>query len=396
VLFLVLILKPSLQRRKEFTDPLVAVDPPPLALAGVERSTGLRATWAFEVLLCGGAIVWFAYIGNAYWLSLATQAVIFSIIFLSITVFTGMAGEISLAQGAFAAIGAFTVGQLASRWGLSVFVGIAAGIAIAAVVGALLAIPAMRLGGIYLALATLAFALFFESVIVKFDWASGGLLPVDVPRPIVGPINFTSDRPFFYLCIVLLGAASPKNRSAFVRSSRDTGIAPARCREARSGILGGHQSGAGASPRSQCAPVWRRSARAAAMREGSANYNADFTVQFALFWLVLVVTISPRTVDGAIAAAFALTFFPEVLKAIGVSQSWQYILFGLGAVAYARHPEGTFEHFKLTTQSFLQQRIDAFQQRRAHEPAAEATPDPSTATTAPVARASANVAEGGA
>src|SRR5206468_472229 len=79
-----------------------------------------------DVLLCGGAIVWFAYIGNSYWLSLATQAVIFSIIFLSITVFTGMAGEISLAQGAFAAIGAFTVGQLASRWGVSVFVGIAA------------------------------------------------------------------------------------------------------------------------------------------------------------------------------------------------------------------------------------------------------------------------------
>jgi hypothetical protein len=119
-------------------------------------------------------------------------------------------------------------------------------------------------------------------------------------------------------------------------------------------------------------------------------------VQFALFWLVLVVTISPRTVDGAIAAAFALTFFPEVLKAIGVSQSWQYILFGLGAVAYARHPEGTFEHFKLTTQSFLQQRIDAFQQRRAHEPATEATPDASAAATASVVRAPANVAEGGA
>ena len=42
---------------------------------------------------------------------------IFSIIFLSITVFTGMAGEISLAQGAFAAIGAFTVGQLATPMG---------------------------------------------------------------------------------------------------------------------------------------------------------------------------------------------------------------------------------------------------------------------------------------
>src|SRR5213078_164360 len=145
---------------------------------------------------------------NEYWLSLATQAVIFSIIFLSITVFTGMAGQISLAQGAFAAIGGFACGQLATNHGMSVLVAMLIGIALAAAVGALLAIPALRLGGIYLALATLAFALFFESVIVKFDWASGGLLPVDVPRPIVGPVDFTNDRPFFFLCIVLLAAAA--------------------------------------------------------------------------------------------------------------------------------------------------------------------------------------------
>jgi hypothetical protein len=133
------------------------------------------------------------------------------------------------------------------------------------------------------------------------------------------------------------------------------------------------------------------------MREGAANYSADFTVQFALFWLVLVVTISPRTVDGAIAAAFALTFFPELLKAIGISQSWQYILFGLGAVAYARHPEGTFEHFKITSQRFLQQHIRAFRLPEANEPIVDATADSVRApVTAPVTRASANVAERGA
>ena len=153
VLFFVLILKPSLQRKKEFTDPLAGVDAPPPALAAAERGPGLtRATHILGAAVCTGAIVWFAFIGNAYWLSLATQAVIFSVIFLSITVFTGMAGEISLAQGSFAAIGAFTCGQLATRWGVSVFVGMALGIAIAAAVGALLAIPALRLGGIYLAL----------------------------------------------------------------------------------------------------------------------------------------------------------------------------------------------------------------------------------------------------
>ena len=138
VLFLVLILMPSLRRKKEFADPLVGVDPPPPGLAALERGPGLtRATHIVGTAVCVGAVGWFLFVGNAYWLSLATQAAIFSIIFLSITVFTGMAGEISLAQGAFAAIGAFTVGQLASRWGVSVFVGLAVGIVIAAAVGAL-------------------------------------------------------------------------------------------------------------------------------------------------------------------------------------------------------------------------------------------------------------------
>ena len=54
------------------------------------------------------------------WLFLVTQAVILSTIFLSITVITGFAGQISLCQGTFAAIGGFTVFQLADRHGMSV------------------------------------------------------------------------------------------------------------------------------------------------------------------------------------------------------------------------------------------------------------------------------------
>jgi branched-chain amino acid transport system permease protein len=365
VLFFVLILKPSLKRRKELTDPLGGVDPPPPALAAVQRGPGLtRATYVVQTAVCVGLVAWFAFVGNAYWLSLATQAVIFSIIFLSITVFTGMAGEISLAQGAFAAIGAFTCGQLASRWGVSVFIGVAAGIAIAAAVGALLAIPALRLGGIYLALATLAFALFFEQVIVKFDWAGGGLLPVEVPRPLLGPVNFNSDRAFFFLCIAFLGVAI-----AFVvrirRSSTGLYLRALAGSEVAGSSVGISPARARITAFAVCAGIAAAGGALLGMREGAANYSADFTVQFALFWLVLVVTLGSRTVEGAIIAAFALKFFPELLNGIGVSQSWQYILFGLGAIAFARHPEGTFEHAKLTSQNFLQGLLD----RRRREPA---------------------------
>jgi branched-subunit amino acid ABC-type transport system permease component len=370
VLFFVLVLKPSVRRKKEFTDPLVGVDPPPPALAALDRGPGLTlATHIIGTVVCVAAVSWFLFVGNAYWLSLATQAAIFSIIFLSITVFTGMAGEISLAQGAFAAIGAFTVGQLASRWGVSIFVGIAIGVVIAAAVGALLAIPALRLGGIYLALATLAFALFFENVIVKFDWASGGLLPVEVPRPVLGPINFTSDKSFFLLCLVFLAAA---------------GLLVIRLRGGTTGLylraLAGSEEAASSIAISTmraritafalCAGLASVGGALLAVREGAANYQADFTVQFALFWLVLVVTLGARTVEGAIEAALALKFFPELLNGLGVSASWQYVLFGLGAIAFAQHPEGTLDHAKRTALARIQRWIDAGHARQGREPSA--------------------------
>ena len=70
------------------------------------------------------------------WLFLVTQAVIIGTIFLSITVITGMAGEISLCQGTFAAIGGFTAFQLTDRAGMSVM--------LAALIGAAIALPPAR------------------------------------------------------------------------------------------------------------------------------------------------------------------------------------------------------------------------------------------------------------
>jgi len=399
VLFFVLILKPSLKRRRELTDPLAGVDPPPAALAAVEVSRRLvLGTYAFEGAIAAGLVIWFAFIGNAYWLTLAIEAAIFAIIFLSITVITGMAGEISLAQGSFAAIGAFTCGQLATRFGTSVLAGVFVGIAIAAAVGALLAIPALRLGGIYLALATLAFALFFENVIVNYDWAGGGFVPVEVPRPQLGPLNFESDRSFFFLCLVALALTC-----VFVilmrRGTTGLSLRALAGSEVAGSSVGINPTRARITAFAVCAGIAAAGGALLAMQQTSANYQENFTVEFALFWLVLVVTLGPRTVDGAIVAAMALMFFPELLKGLGVSASWQYILFGLGAITFARHPEGIFEHFKRTAQNFIQhQFLDRRNASGATQP--PTPPPPAVGTKAPpepsVAAPAARVAEQGA
>ena len=94
-----------------------------------------------------------------------------------------------------------------------------------------------------------------------------------------------------------------------------------------------------------------------AMLDTQAN-PASYATFFGLVWLVVVVTISARTVEGAIVAGFAFVLLPELLKELGVSLEFSSILFGLGAITYARHPEGIFEAQKRTVVGGIQRLLD--------------------------------------
>ena len=123
VLFLVLTLSPSLRNRRELTDPLAGVDPPPPPPVASVRSPWLTtSTRVFGVVvgLLMGYYIFFHAAPN--WVDLAIRATVLATIFLSITVITGMAGEISLCTATFAAIGACATGQLATRADVSVLV----------------------------------------------------------------------------------------------------------------------------------------------------------------------------------------------------------------------------------------------------------------------------------
>jgi branched-chain amino acid transport system permease protein len=107
------------------------------------------------------------YVAAAYivvqsgWVSPSTvdvlgKGIALGVVMLSLVLLTGYGGQISLAQLAFAGIAAATV------WKLGPVVGLVGGVLIAAAVGALVALPALKMRDLYLALATMAFALFIE------------------------------------------------------------------------------------------------------------------------------------------------------------------------------------------------------------------------------------------
>jgi branched-subunit amino acid ABC-type transport system permease component len=377
VLFGVLVVDRGIRRSREAGDPLAGVDPPPTTTAlTVGAATRRGRVLGAGVLVGVLAIVLFR--ADVTWTYRVTQAVTLAVVLLSITVITGLAGQISLCQGSFAAIGAFATYQLAGVHGAPPMAAALAGAVIAAATAAVLALPLRRLSGIWVAIATLAFAYFFDAVMVRLSWVGGdGLSTAVVPRPAIGPWDLGDDRGFLVLALIVLGVVS---------------LAVVQLRAGSTGLqlraLGGSQVAAqsiGISPTASRVVAFAASGFIAglggalmAMHQESVGYAINFTPFGALFWLVLVVTAGVGLVSGAwVAAATFALFDAVILKGaafawllrspdripgfLPVSQQWLFIGFGLAAVTFARHPEGSIEQ----TRAQLAARRQARQRRRA-------------------------------
>ena len=389
VLFGVLVVSRKIRESTAGVDPLAGVDPPPPSLAAAARSSGLtRATriFALTFFVITGFIVFTE--ADPRWLFLITQAVILSTIFLSITVMTGFAGEISLCQGTFAAIGGFTVFQLADRFGTSVMLGMVLGALLAAAVAAALSTTFLRLSGIWVAIATLAFAFFFDAVIVKLPWVGGGetslLQGTRVPRPVIGPWDFADDKAFLVLALVffaVVGVAVIQVRGGTVGrtlralqgsrvAAESVGISPSAARITTFAISG-FIAGLGGALLS--------------MHQQNVNYTGNFSPYAALFWMVLVISLGSRTVEGAAQAGAAYALFEAVVLSGAVfgwilrsedripglfplDAKWRLILFGLGTIQFARHPEGMVENGKRKASARVERIIAWWVSRREAEP----------------------------
>ena len=126
---------------------------------------------------------------------------------LSLMVLAGYTGLVSLGHAAFLGIGAYAHVYFAQTLGLPWVVSVAlAGLA-AAAAGVLVGLPALRMTGIYLSIATLAFALIIQEVFNRWESVTGGLKGEAVDRPTIFGFSLQDDTSFYFLCLaVLLGA----------------------------------------------------------------------------------------------------------------------------------------------------------------------------------------------
>ncbi len=184
-----------------------------------------RGVWLIQHLgwVLGGAGAVAAALASV-WITnrsafLLSTVIAFATIGISVSFLTGLAGQLSLGQVAFAAIGAVVGVRVATDTG-SLTLGLLCGGATGAAVSAAVGLPALRMQGLLLAVATLAFAVATFSWLLRQDWAFGAGLS-SRPVSVLG-FELSTSRGFYYVALavflVVLAIAAVLRRSSFGRA----------------------------------------------------------------------------------------------------------------------------------------------------------------------------------
>ncbi len=360
LLFVLLVFWPKLRGSRAVSDPLAGVDPPPPSMAHEYKDAALqKASNILFVVFIAVFLLVMVTIVSPLWVTRITDALALAVVFLSITIFTGLGGQISLAQATFAGFGGFAMANFASDLDVPVLLAAVIGALIAAASGALFvllidAVPAAigrlrgravgRLSGLYLSLATLAFALMAEKVIFRREEISNGEFGIDVKRPdfVTGDDLLHPDRKWFLVVFAIFAIVG---FAVILIRKGTTGryLAALRGSETAAASIGVNATALRMTLFSLSAGVAGLGGALIGISQGKVEPVATYPALFGVVWVVLVVTLGSRTVDGAINAALGFIVFQWLLEALGFPPTIAVIGFGLGAITYARHPEGIVE-----------------------------------------------------
>jgi branched-chain amino acid transport system permease protein len=313
----------------------------------VGRAAGRRTTRVPTLrttLMAAGVFVVLAWILSGQLslsnLTTAGEGLVLALVLLSLLVLTGYGGQMSAAQLTFVGLGAFAMGKLGGGGSL---LGVLAAVGLSAAVGALVALPALRLKGLYLALATIAFAqamvtVFFENNNV---FGQGGAL--SVARVHLPGLSLQSDRTFFVACSVVFAAAAvgvlALRRASFGRRLTAMSDSSAACATLGMNItwmkLAVFTLSAGLAG---LAGVFYGGLR------GSVGVN-DFQMLSSLALLLLLTLWGVDSVLGVLLAGLTYALFPVLQSHFPSVHSSIYLGTGLGALSLAWIPDGIMSQF---------------------------------------------------
>jgi ABC-type branched-subunit amino acid transport system ATPase component/ABC-type branched-subunit amino acid transport system permease subunit len=284
---------------------------------------------------------WLPGVGTST-LAAANLAAAYTLVAVSLVVLTGWVGQISLAHAAFVGIGAYATGWAAAGLGIPFPLSLPFAMAASALGAALLGIVALRVRGLFLAVATLIFSWMSSEFLFRQRWLTKHDL---IPARLIGgegtlpSFDFTSRRTFFYVAWAIASAAvfigvnlrdSKTGRAFFAIKGSETATASLGIDVIRYKLLAFAISGALAG------------AAGNLMMSNSRAVTPDqFTFTISLFFLSIAVVGGLRSLGGSVASALLFASLSEIFFRIpSLSGYLEFVSAALLAVTLLVYPSG--------------------------------------------------------
>src|SRR5438876_1604021 len=256
-----------------------------------------------------------------YYLSILDLILIAVVGALGLNVLVGYTGQISIGHGAFMSVGAYTAANLVTHLHAPFWITIPAGGIMAALIGAVVGIPSLRIKGIYLAIATLAAQLIIEWTINHVTWISGGVAAsIQVPRPVFFGAQLKSQTQLylFLMAFVVLAIVGTSN---LIRSRIGRAFIAIRDQDIAAEIIGIN--------------IFRYKLWAFAISSfyagvtgvlytyylGIANYE-QFQITVSIDYLAMVIIGGLGSILGSILGAIFVTLLPILTRSFLEDYGW--------------------------------------------------------------------------
>ncbi|MBA2529410.1 MAG: branched-chain amino acid ABC transporter permease [Euzebyales bacterium] len=275
-----------------------------------------RVEWA-RLALAAGVALTLPFLATPFWLTVLNQIGIAAIGAIGLNILVGFTGQISLGQGGFLAVGAYTSGLLATNLGLPFPLAMAVAVVVTAAVGTLFGLPALRLKGLYLAIATLASQELIIFVVRNWDAVTGGTGALVVAPASLFGVDVRGDFAWYWVilffAVVATLAATNLFRTGLGRAFvaiRDQDIAaevigvdPLRYKLLAFAVSSGFVGLSGAlTAHYRSIVTWER-----------------FTLEVSILFLAMIIVGGLGSVSGSIYGAIFMIVLPAAIQQLGTA-----------------------------------------------------------------------------
>ena len=279
-------------------------------------------TWALVAVLMIAPF----FLGGSWMFSLGV-CFANSIGVLSVSLLVRYGGEVSIGHGFFAAIGAYSVGILDTRYGLSLFASVPLALVLGVALGVIFAWPSRNLSGIHLAVTTMALALAVPELINNGDALTGGYEGLYVSTPVIPGVKMSFQR--YYVALALLIAVTYM-LARFRHSRQGMTLLLAKSHPAAADAFGSRRVWARVSVMGISGGLASLCGVGLAFA-GSTVSPSGFTLWTSIFLLVgSVVSFYGLSLPRALIGGAFLTLIPQFLSSAG---AWIPVFYGLALLS---------------------------------------------------------------